>query len=55
MHVKSVSQGPTSNWSSQYSNPGPPDPEALCLPLDHDATTSRKKPPGMKSLEQPLS
>ena len=28
----------TSTWHNQDSNPGPPDPEAKCLPLDHNAT-----------------
>ena len=33
MHVKSLSQG-----LNVDSNPGPPDPEAKCLPVDHNAT-----------------
>ena len=28
----------TSTWHNQDSNPGPPDSEVKCLPLDHNAT-----------------
>ena len=36
MHVKSLSQDLASTWNSQGSKPGSSDPEAKCLPLDHN-------------------
>ena len=38
MHVKSSPKDSTSTRNNQDSNPGPSDPEARCLPLDHIAT-----------------
>ena len=38
MHERAFPKDSTSTWHNQDSNPGPPDPKAKCLPLDHDAT-----------------
>ena len=40
-----------STWYNQDSNPGPPDPEAKCLPLDLNATC----PWYLKSVKNDLS
>ena len=45
MHVTSLFQGLNVEWHNQDSNMGPPESEAKCQPLDHNAMLMR----GIKS------